>query len=126
MDKIEKNVHEQFAAMQDNDSTLAPMTLAPMMRDAEPETLEEAFAKVNTVASGSPAESAGLKPGDLIRRFGHVNRSNHDNLKSLGGVVQRNEGVSVSNVIGASADMRSTMSLLRYRGQRRPRRRSSG
>jgi 26S proteasome non-ATPase regulatory subunit 9 len=51
------------------------------------------FAKVDTVAPGSPADEAGLKVNDHIRNFGYVNRSNHDNLKGVAECVQGNEGV---------------------------------
>ena len=61
-------------------------------RHSEP-VLETPFAKVNTVESGSPAHEASLKAGDRIRTFGSANWTNHENLRKVAEVVQRNEGV---------------------------------
>jgi len=44
--------------------------------------------------AGSPAEDAGLRVGDRVRRFGDVNWINHDKLSKVAETVQRNEGVS--------------------------------
>ena len=43
----------------------------------------------------SPAELAGLKPGDKIRKFGYVNRENNDALRRVAECVQGNEGHNV-------------------------------
>lgn len=51
------------------------------------------FAKVSSVAAGSPADDAGLKTGDRIRKFGNVNWINHEKLSRVAEVVQRNQGV---------------------------------
>lgn len=67
-----------------------------MMGDSIPETLEETFAKVNSVVANSPADSAGLKAGDEVRNFGYVNKSNHDGLKKVAECVQGNQGVSMN------------------------------
>lgn len=84
------------------------------MRDASPETIarfrlqaaapdpphtsssegyQVPFAKVGTVVSGSPAEEAGLKIGDLIRDFGPVNGRNHEKLSKIAELVGKSEGV---------------------------------
>lgn len=55
------------------------------------------FAKVNRVEAGSPADDAGLKAGDRIRKFGHVNWINHEKLSKVAEVVQRNQGVGYSD-----------------------------
>ena len=55
--------------------------------------IEAAFAKVNSVVAGSPADEAGLKAGDKLRSFGTVNWMNHEKLSKVAEVVQRNEGV---------------------------------
>lgn len=52
------------------------------------------FAKVNSVVPGSPADEAGLKAGDWIRKFGDVNWLNHEKLNKVAETVQRNQGVS--------------------------------
>lgn len=94
MTAIEKFLHQHFASLDETDNDIAPTTAAlPVLPDSQPETLDEPFAKVNTVAAGSPAESAGLKPGDEIRNFGYVNQSNNDNLRKVAECVQGNEGV---------------------------------
>jgi C-terminal processing protease CtpA/Prc len=56
--------------------------------------LEAPFAKVNSVVPGSPAESAGLKVGDNITKFGWVDWTNHDKLSKVAEAVTQNEGVS--------------------------------
>ncbi|KKA27812.1 hypothetical protein TD95_003913 [Thielaviopsis punctulata] len=98
MDVIEKHIHEQFAAMQTakangNGTTEEVEAFAP--RDHVPEPSLPLFAKVNTVASGSPAAEAGLKPGDHIRAFGYVNASNHDGLARVAECVQGNENQKI-------------------------------
>lgn len=57
-----------------------------------PPAPEAPFARVNTVEAGSPANEAGLKVGDLIRRFGGAIWSNHERLRKVGEVVQQNQG----------------------------------
>lgn len=93
---IEKRLHEHFASIQDDDqeSTPVPTDQAAPLPDSVPEVLEQPFAKVNSVVDNSPAATAGLKAGDLIRSFGYVNRSNHDSLRKVAECVQGNEGVS--------------------------------
>lgn len=48
-----------------------------------------AFCFINSVAAGSPAESAGLQKNDKIVTFGPVNTTNHDKLQGLAREVQR-------------------------------------
>ncbi|RFU76221.1 26s proteasome non-atpase regulatory subunit 9 [Trichoderma arundinaceum] len=93
MTVIEKHLHEHFANIQDGDE--APVVAGDEPRilpDSQLEQLDEPFAKVNSVAAGSPAQQAGLQAGDEIRNFGYVNRSNHDGLKKVAECVQGNEG----------------------------------
>ncbi|KAH8889581.1 hypothetical protein GQ53DRAFT_748291 [Thozetella sp. PMI_491] len=94
MKTIDKFLEEHFASLGDEDEP-APVAIddAPM-RDAVPETLDRPFAKVNSVVDNSPAATAGLKAGDLVRNFGYVNFENHDDLKKVAECVQGNEGVS--------------------------------
>lgn len=101
MNVIEKHIHEHFARLAANEGADdTPMTNGassqlnlPLHPASQP--LGPPFAKVNTVVAGSPAESAGLKTGDLIRNFGYVNNTNHDGLKRVAECVQGNEGVSL-------------------------------
>ena len=45
------------------------------------------FARVDAVASGSPAEDAGLKEEDLIVAFGHLHIDNHNHLRAIAELV---------------------------------------
>ena len=58
--------------------------------------IDTPFAKVNSVVPGSPADAAGLKAGDRVRRFGEVNWLNHEKLSKVAETVQRNQGVGIS------------------------------
>ncbi|THV50356.1 hypothetical protein BGAL_0153g00010 [Botrytis galanthina] len=109
MSVIEKHIHEHFARLAENPSTEEPVVdeaqatrIVPSFD--EPAPLDLPFAKVNSVAAGSPADDAGLKAGDTIRNFGYVNHANHDGLKRVGECVQGNEGrevmVKVSRDLG--------------------------
>lgn len=105
MAKIEKHIHEHFASLAEGaaDAEVAPASSSadaasrdePALRDYVPERLGDPFAKINTVAPGSPAASAGLQPGDLIRNFGYVDAANHDQLKKVAECVQASAGQSV-------------------------------
>lgn len=92
---IEKHLHEHFASLQgEDDSAGAASNGDPSaLQDSVLEVFDRPFAKVNSVVDDSPAATAGLKPGDLIRNFGYVNFQNHDNLRKVGECVQGNEGV---------------------------------
>lgn len=96
---IERYLHDHFASLKDNADAERdiPIFEDSPLRDSVPETLEVPFAKVNSVVHNSPAETAGLKAGDLIRSFGYVNKENHDNLRRVAQCVQANEGVSYSS-----------------------------
>ncbi|KAI1500116.1 hypothetical protein F5X99DRAFT_410437 [Biscogniauxia marginata] len=96
MNAIEKHLHQHFASLQETDE-VAPTstTRVGVLGDSLPETLDEPFAKVNSVVTGSPADAAGLKAGDEIRNFGYVNKDNHDGLKKVAECVQGNEGQRV-------------------------------
>lgn len=95
---IEKRIHEHFAKQADNaedaSMTNGHATNTELASRPAPVTLSTPFAKVNSVVTGSPADEATLKAGDLIRSFGYVNHTNHDGLKRVGECVQGNEGVS--------------------------------
>lgn len=96
MGVIEKHLHEHFASLKDEqDMPAIPDPGLSELRDSVPDILDEPFAKVNSVVDNSPAASAGLKAGDVIRNFGYVNRTNHDNLKKVAECVQGNEGQNI-------------------------------
>lgn len=101
---IETHIHEHFASLaEDGPRDEATNGEVPhddrILAASLPQVLEAPFAKVNSVAAGSPAETAGLKAGDQIRNFGYVNHTNHDGLRRVGECVQGNEGVSWHNFI---------------------------
>lgn len=103
MARIEKHIHEHFASLADGAADAPASSSAdadaarpePALRDYVPEQLADPFAKINTVAPGSPAASAGLQPGDLIRNFGYVDAANHDQLKKVAECVQASAGQDV-------------------------------
>jgi hypothetical protein len=94
MNRIEKGLHEHHARAEEarnNPAISGPQALAS---SSGATTLEAPFAKVNGVVSGSPADSAGLKVGDSITRFGWVDWTNHNRLSRVAEAVSQNEGVS--------------------------------
>ncbi|EEH09232.1 conserved hypothetical protein [Histoplasma capsulatum G186AR] len=109
MTKVEQGVHAHFARLQQQEhqqqrqeqqNASCPPTPLPAMDDsattsARTGLIETPFAKINSVAEGSPAAQAGIKVGDRIRSVGHVNWMNHENLAKVAEVVQRNEGNTV-------------------------------
>jgi 26S proteasome regulatory subunit N4 len=97
---IEKHIHEHFASLaegvatEETTTTGLPSTLRGPLPPPPQQIILPVFAKVNSVATGGPADSAGMKAGDEIRNFGYVNHSTHDGLRRVGECVQGNEGVS--------------------------------
>ncbi|KAK3329342.1 hypothetical protein B0H66DRAFT_465373 [Apodospora peruviana] len=124
---IEKHLHEHFASLQDGDEPVAGAigTDPSTLRDSAPENLDPPFARVNSVVDNSPAATAGLKAGDLIKNFGYVNHSNHDDLKKVGECVQGNEGQNIlvkvsrtSGGAGAAHELQLTLTPRRNWGGR--------
>jgi 26S proteasome non-ATPase regulatory subunit 9 len=116
MNVIEKHLHEHFANVEDgNEPEVSAGGSAPaILPDSVPETSDQPFAKVNSVVENSPAQTAGLKAGDLIRNFGYVNYGNHDSLRKVAECVQGNEGqnilVKVSRTsAGGTQELRLTL-----------------
>lgn len=98
MGQIETAVHEQFARNAAAESSAASRashtssTTESIISSSA--TLETPFAKVNSVVLGSPADTAGMKAGDKIQRFGDANWLNHEKLAKVSQIVSQNEGVS--------------------------------
>ncbi|KAF2150775.1 hypothetical protein K461DRAFT_259332 [Myriangium duriaei CBS 260.36] len=101
MEKIEKGLHEHHASLASQPAPLlsnGAASSADSMAHTSQATLiatvpvEAPFAKVNSVARSSPAETAGLQIGDKITKFGYVNWTNHEKLARVAQVVQANEG----------------------------------
>ncbi len=106
MSKIETALHDHHASARPvlptetrTSTTNAPLSPATASKDGEGAPnqglVETPFAKVNSVVPGSPADDAGLKAGDRIRKFGVANWINHEKLSKVAEEVQRNEGVSI-------------------------------
>lgn len=97
MAKIETAVHDQFAkgaeASNTQNTTQSGAQSAGGPQALSGAALEPPFARVNTVAPGSPAASAGLQVGDKVTRFGIVNFTNHERLSKISQVVQQNQNV---------------------------------
>ncbi|KAF2721385.1 26S proteasome non-ATPase regulatory subunit Nas2 [Polychaeton citri CBS 116435] len=99
MADLEKVVHEHFASgkLLDNGDS-APQEVAASTHSATEATassrnavIEPPFARVNAVTPNSPADRAGLKPGDKVANFGTVNWTNHERLGRVAQIVQQNE-----------------------------------
>lgn len=102
MAKVEQGVHTYFADIRAREARGETSQVPPAapeltedMSSGQNQLPETPFAKVNTVADGSPAAQAGMKVGDKVRSFGIVNWMNHENLRKISEVVQNNEGVGV-------------------------------
>lgn len=132
MARIEKHIHEHFASLAESaadadvpaaassSSATGDAASEPALRDYVPERLGDPFAKINTVAPGSPAASAGLQRGDLIRNFGYVDAANHDQLKKVAECVQGNVGqsvlVKVSRPVAAPSQRELQLTLVPRQG----------
>ncbi|KAL8909937.1 MAG: hypothetical protein Q9171_004758 [Xanthocarpia ochracea] len=100
MASIEAGLHAHHAEARNNPAPQSG-SASSQAPSAAAGSLEAPFAKVNSVVADSPAEEAGLRAGDKIRRFGDVDWINHEKLSKVAETVQRNEGVSQSAVTSA-------------------------
>lgn len=106
MAKVEEAVHEHFAQGKSAESLpttsslastegASSVTAATAQSTAQTSTsasaIEPPFARVNSVVDGSPADTAGMKAGDKVTRFGYVDWTNHERLSKVAQVVQNNE-----------------------------------
>ena len=97
-DRIETGLHAHHAALAASEPPVSePSTTTNGTTTGQRPTIEVPeipFAKVTSVIAQSPAEEAGLRAGDRIRRFGSVNWMNHEKLTKVAETVQRLQGVS--------------------------------
>jgi 26S proteasome regulatory subunit N4 len=98
MNQIEKAVEAQFAALASGEAEpeasflpARPATNRPTMNNE----VSTPFASVDQVTPSSPASLAGLQVGDKLVEFGEANWLNHDGMRKVAEVVQRNENVGV-------------------------------
>jgi 26S proteasome non-ATPase regulatory subunit 9 len=95
MSRIEVGLHAHHARLAEQAASNSAATASQgPASGASSGALEAPFAKVNSVVTGSPADSAGLKVGDGITKFGWVDWTNHDKLSRVAEAVSQNEGVS--------------------------------
>jgi 26S proteasome regulatory subunit N4 len=96
MNRMEEEVHAHFAeAANQSDGTGVVEPSVSARISGPPHSNDEVpFAKVNSVVPGSPADTAGLRPGDKIIRFGTTDWMNHDKLSKVSEVVMQNEAVN--------------------------------
>ena len=104
MSRIEAGLHAHHAAAQRPAPHPPPSLSQEINTDQSTNAtdtglIETPFAKVNSVVAKSPADDAGLKAGDAIRRFGNVNWINHEKLSKVAETVQRNEGVCLNGLV---------------------------
>ncbi|KAK3705068.1 putative 26S proteasome regulatory subunit [Vermiconidia calcicola] len=109
MDQLDLTIQEHFAAGKGVEaSTPASETQAGSRNISSNSAIEPPFARVNTVAPNSPAEQAGMKPGDKVTRFGTANFSNHERLGKVAQVVQLNENRSIAVKVLRDASANAT------------------
>lgn len=97
MARIEKGLHEHHARIAEQaQSNPAAASQAAAALQTAPTALEAPFAKVNSVVAGSPADTAGLKVGDTITKFGWVDWTNHERLSRVAEAVSQNEGLPIT------------------------------
>ncbi|KAI9919540.1 hypothetical protein PsorP6_017317 [Peronosclerospora sorghi] len=105
MNKIEHLLPQVFSAKSSGSSIHAA---SPTLETQRKETVEhvkpedaeiQAFARVERVQPGSPAEMAGLQSHDLILRFGTAEARNHRNLVAIKDIVERSIGSEIRVLI---------------------------
>ena len=101
MSRIEKGLHafhsSQAVSLSSPSTTNTPP--GPHQPSATPEAPDIPFAEVDLVISGSPADIAGLKVGDKVKKFGNVHLLSHDRLSRVAEVVGNNEGREVKVLV---------------------------
>lgn len=62
------------------------------------------FARIAQVAAGSPAETAGLKPNDLLVKFGSISCDNFHKLQDVAAIVSHSKGAKVALAVTRNAN----------------------
>jgi len=62
------------------------------------------FARIAQVASGSPADAAGLRSNDLLLKFGSISCENFHKLQDVAAIVSHSKGVHVALVVARNAN----------------------
>ncbi|KAH7394497.1 hypothetical protein BKA66DRAFT_456548 [Pyrenochaeta sp. MPI-SDFR-AT-0127] len=97
MSRIEKGLHEHHARLaQQAQNSPGGVNQAQQAIETTPAALEAPFARVNSVVSGSPADTAGLKVGDTITKFAWVDWTNHERLTQLAAAVSQSENLPIT------------------------------
>ncbi|KAK6340407.1 putative 26S proteasome regulatory subunit [Orbilia blumenaviensis] len=103
MVEIEKALHvyhaEQTGSPISADSSSSSVPPPPAAAQAETPVIEAVFAIVDQVSPSSPAEQAGVKVGDKVKRFGSVGALNHERLAKVATEVQQNENRIISVLV---------------------------
>ena len=110
MAQIDKGLQEHFAS----NATNGPPAQSPNVHSSPSAatSVEDPFAKVNSIEPGSPAQAAGLRVGDRIQRFGDATWLNNEKLSKVAQTVSQNEGVSFTHLHGkVSTDMVTSAQL---------------
>ena len=90
--RIEKGLHSLHAQARETCEDGKVM-------NKEQELPNSPFARVLVVLEGSPAETAGIKQGDLVTKFGSVTKQNFKTLKNISDVGESSKGRSVEVVV---------------------------
>lgn len=103
MVEIEKALHvhhvEQTGTSTSTDSSSTSAPPPATVSQAETPVIEAVFAVVDQVSPSSPAEQAGVKVGDKVKRFGSVGALNHEKLAKVATEVQQNENRAISVLV---------------------------
>jgi 26S proteasome non-ATPase regulatory subunit 9 len=110
MDRIEAGLHAHFASLDENSTGESSIPSRPAAGASNPtpngihagSSMPAAlvpFSTVDSVAPDSPAEEAGLKAGDRVKKFGPVDYTDSRGLARVAEVVRENENRAISVVV---------------------------